>query len=228
MDRELTKKMKALKTTLSLHSSVALSLPVLPLTLSASARRLRGVKTSSQQTQPTFLVHHLLKLTSTTCSNLFGTTVNQLTQYTHLWKVNECISSFTSGATKFVENKDHRLVNAVDVYESDTAKLCQTIRSQTRYTFWWLHRCCDSWLWSSALTEDTWATAWYRKPFTKALAETGDFTAKELITELTLEALPEKANAKQTVVLVLPVKEGDIPKPLPSGRTRMTPEQTKA
>lgn len=200
MDRELTKKMKALKNDVefalirgSIASGVASN-------SAASARRLRGVKNfiTSNATNVSGT-----SLTETNLNDLFelvwnnGESVDSV--YTSM-KGKRRISSFTSGATKFVENKDRRLVNAVDVYESDTAKLVKLFAHKH------VTRSGDYTTTATpgfdllALTEDTWATAWYRKPFTKPLAETGDFTAKELITELTLEALQEKANAQATVL----------------------------
>jgi hypothetical protein len=49
------------------------------------------------------------------------------------------------------------------------------------------------------LTENLWGTAWYRRPFTQDLAITGDFTAKEMITEVTLEARNQAANVQGSV-----------------------------
>jgi len=54
-----------------------------------------------------------------------------------------------------------------------------------------------------ALKEDTWGVAYYREPFTKDLAETGDFKAKEILTELTLEAKKEKSNAMGRMFIYL-------------------------
>lgn len=196
MSRELTKKMKALKNDVefalirgSIASGVASN-------SAASARRLRGVK-SFISTNATNVSG--TSLTETNMNDLFelvwnnGESVDSV--YTSM-KGKRRISSFTSGATKFVENKDRRLTNAVDVYESDTAKLVKLFAHKH------VTRSGDYVTTATpgfdllALTESTWATAWYRKPFTKDLAETGDFSAKELITELTLEALQEKANAQ--------------------------------
>lgn len=39
----------------------------------------------------------------------------------------------------------------------------------------------------------------FRRPFTQDLAVTGDFTAKQMLTEMTLESLNEKASASGRV-----------------------------
>ena len=105
------------------------------------------------------------------------------------------ISAFTAGATKQVDINDRRLVLAVDVYQADAAKMVKLFPHRHVTVSGDYGTTATPGFDVLALTEDTWATAWYRKPFTKALAETGDFTAKQLITELTLEARQEKANA---------------------------------
>ncbi len=207
MNRELMKKMKSMKADIeyalirgSIASGVASN-------SAASARRLKGVKNwiTTNTTN-----HSGTSLTETILNDLFqmvwdkGANVDAV--YTPM-KGKRRISAFTSGATKQVDLKDRRLVNAVDVYESDAAKMVKLFAHRYVTTGIGLG---DNTLTGTnksdyvttatpgfdvlGLQEDTWATAWYRKPFTKALAETGDFQAKELITELTLEAHQQAAN----------------------------------
>lgn len=207
MNRELTKKMKALKADVeyalvrgSIASGVASN-------STASARSLKGVKNwiTTNVTN-----HSGTSLTEDIFNDLLemswhkGANIDAV--YTPM-KGKRRVSKFTSGATKQVDLKDRRLVNAVDVYESDAAKMLKLFA----------HRYVTTGIGGGdtslagvlkadyvttatpgfdviGLQEDTWATAWYRKPFTKKLAETGDFEAKEIITELTLEAHQQAAN----------------------------------
>lgn len=91
------------------------------------------------------------------------------------------ISGFTAGATKNVETTDKRLVNSVDVYQADAAKMVKlfahryvTISGDTNYDL-------------VGIDEDKIKTAYLRKPFTRELAKTGDSTKGEVVGELTLE-----------------------------------------
>lgn len=207
MRREQMKKMKSLKGDIEfalLRGSIASGVAS---NSAASARRLKGVKNwiTSNTTN-----HSGTSLTETILNDLFqmvwdrGANVDAV--YTPM-KGKRRISAFTAGATKNVDLKDRRLVNAVDVYESDTAKLVKMFA----------HRYVTTGIGTGdtaasdpnksdyvttatpgfdvlGLQEDTWATAWYRRPFTKPLAETGDFEAKEILTEVTLEAHQQGAN----------------------------------
>lgn len=90
------------------------------------------------------------------------------------------ISGFTAGATKNVETTDRRLVNAVDVYEADAAKLVKlfahryvTITGDTNYDV-------------VGVNEDSFQIDYLRKPFMRELAKTGDSTNGEIIGEMTL------------------------------------------
>ncbi|UOF77961.1 major capsid protein [Caudoviricetes sp.] len=207
MNRELMKKMKSLKGDIefalirgSIASGVASN-------SAASSRRLKGVKNwiTTNVTN-----HSGTSLTETILNDLFemvwGKGANVDAVYTPM-KGKRRISAFTSGATKQVDLKDRRLVNAVDVYESDAAKLVKLFAH--RYVTTGIGAGDTSLTGVNksdyvttatpgfdvlGLQEDTWATAWYRKPFTQDLAVTGDFKAKEIITELTLEALEQSAN----------------------------------
>lgn len=209
MNRELMKKMKALKSDIeyalirgSIASGVASN-------SAASARRLKGVKNwiTTNVTN-----HSGTSLTETILNDLFqmvwdkGANVDAV--YTPM-KGKRRISAFTGGATKQVDLKDRRLVNAVDVYESDAAKLVKLFAHRYVTTGIGLGDSAGTGVNKSdyvttatpgfdviGLQEDTWATAWYRKPFTKQLAETGDYEAKQIITETTLEALQQVANVQ--------------------------------
>jgi hypothetical protein len=91
------------------------------------------------------------------------------------------ISGFTAGATKNVEVTDKRLVNAVDIYQADAAKMVKlfahryvTIAGDVNYDI-------------IGIDEDKIKTAYLRKPFTRELAKTGDSTKGEVVGEMTLE-----------------------------------------
>jgi len=93
------------------------------------------------------------------------------------------ISGFTAGATKYLEAEDKRLVAAVDVYESDFG-VVRIIPHRYMLT-------------DTLFILDTsyWKTAYLRPFKVKDIPPTGDYVAKAIIGELTLEARAEKANA---------------------------------
>jgi hypothetical protein len=207
MNQELTKKMKALKGDIEFALVRGSKASGVASNSAASSRRLQGVKnwiTTNVTNQSG------TSLTETLLNDLFelswnvGANIDAV--YTPM-KGKRRISAFTAGATKNVETTDRRLVNAVDVYESDAAKLVKLFahRYVTTGIGKGLTATADpnksDYVTTATpgfdvigLQEDTWATAWYRKPFTKDLAETGDFNAKEIITEMTLEAHNQQAN----------------------------------
>lgn len=208
MNRELTKKMKTLKGDIEFALVRGSKASGVASNSAASARRMQGVKnfitTNVTNQSGTSLTETIL---NDNFERVWGVGANIDAVYTPM-KGKRRISFFTSGATKQVQLSDRRLVNAVDVYESDAAKLVKLFA----------HRYVTTGIGAGdtspanavnksdyvttatpgfdviGLQEDTWATAWYRKPFTKDLAETGDFSAKEIITELTLEGLQQSAN----------------------------------
>jgi hypothetical protein len=97
------------------------------------------------------------------------------------------ISAFTAGATKNINSTDKRLVNAVDVYEGDAAKMVKlfahrhmTIVGDTNYDV-------------MGLDEDKFRVAYLRKPTTVELAKTGDADKGEILTEVTVECLHNHA-----------------------------------
>jgi hypothetical protein len=97
------------------------------------------------------------------------------------------ISGFTAGATKNINSTDKRLVNAVDVYEGDAAKMVKlfahrhmTISGDTNYDV-------------MGLDEDKFRIAYLRKPTTVELAKTGDSDKGEILLEATVECLHNHA-----------------------------------
>lgn len=99
------------------------------------------------------------------------------------------ISGFTAGSTKFTEVKDKRLINTVDVYESDfgVVKI-------------FLHRFVNDVLAAGStgniliVREDTWAIANLREPNNFDAPKGGDYEKGAILGESTLEGLYEKAN----------------------------------
>lgn len=207
MNQELTKKMKSLKGDIEFALVRGSKASGVASNSASSSRRLQGVKnwiTTNVTNQSG------TSLTETLLNDLFelswnvGANIDAV--YTPM-KGKRRVSAFTSGATKMVQLNDRRLVNAVDVYESDAAKMVKLFahRYVTTGIGKGLTATADpnksDYVTTATpgfdvigLQEDTWATAWYRKPFTKDIAETGDFNAKEIITEMTLEAHNQQAN----------------------------------
>ena len=154
----------------------------------SAARRLKGVKNwllSNNYTNASG-VSLTESLLNDRLQNVWddGTEVNAL--YVPMYMKRK-ISGFTAGGTKNVETTDKRLVNAVDVYEADAAKMVKlfahryvTVSGDTNYDV-------------VGLAEEYWKIAYLRKPFTRELAKTGDSTKGEVIGELTLECLHENA-----------------------------------
>lgn len=113
-----------------------------------------------------------------------GTEVNAI--YCPMY-IKRKISAYTANATKNVDIVDRRLVNAVDVYEADAAKLVKlfahrhvSVAADNNYDI-------------VGLNEDMWKVAYLRKPFNRPLAKTGDAEKAECLTEVTLECLHEDA-----------------------------------
>lgn len=99
------------------------------------------------------------------------------------------ISGFTAGSTKFTQVSDKRLINTVDVYESDfgVVKI-------------FLHRFVNDVLAVAntgnimILREDTWKIADLRAPNNFDAPLGGDYVKGAILGETTLEGLYEKAN----------------------------------
>lgn len=90
------------------------------------------------------------------------------------------ISAFTSGTTKNTDAKDRRLINAVDVYEADAASMVKlfahrymTISGDTNYDI-------------VGINENMFSVDYFRKPFSRELAKTGDSAKGEVLAEFTL------------------------------------------
>lgn len=200
MSRELVKKMKALKNDIEYALMRGSFASGNASNTSANSRRLKGVKNWI-----TTLVSNYsgTSLTETMLNDIFQNQWNQGAQADSVYTTmtgKRRISSFTAGATKQVELSDRRLTNAVDVYAADAAKLVRLFphRHITRsgdYT-----TTATPGFDLVSLVEDLWSTAWYRRPFTQDLAITGDYIAKELITEMTLVAKNQLANAEANVL----------------------------
>jgi len=104
-------------------------------------------------------------------------------------RVKRQISAFTSGLTKNIAADDRRLVNSIDVYESDFGL-------QKVYLSRDVLQAAGNGNTLVALQNDKFRTAWLRRPFLQNLAKTGDATKAQYVAELTLECLNEKASGK--------------------------------
>ena len=107
-----------------------------------------------------------------------GTEVNAL--YSGMYMKRK-ISAFTANSTMNLDAKDRRLVNAVDIYEADAARIVKlfahryvTVSGDTNYDI-------------VGLNEDLFKVAYLRKPMNETLSKTGDADKAEIITECTLE-----------------------------------------
>jgi hypothetical protein len=199
MAYEVTKKLKALKNDIEyalVRGSIASG--VASTSGSGSARQLKGIKgwitTNSVN-------YSGATLTETVLNDMFesvwtgsGKEVNAV--YTSM-KGKRRISSFTAGATKNVETTDKRLVNSVDVYQSDAASMVKLFAHRYVTVSGDYTAAATPGFDVLALNEGSWAIAYLagREPKTTDLAVTGDSVSKEIVTELTLEARGEKANA---------------------------------
>lgn len=99
------------------------------------------------------------------------------------------ISGFTAGSTKFTKVEDKRLINTVDVYESEFGVVKM-----------FLHRFINDVLAAAdtgniaILREDTWAIADLRAPNNYDAPKGGDYEKGAILGEMTLEGRYEKAN----------------------------------
>jgi predicted double-glycine peptidase len=160
----------------------------------SAARRLQGIK------------NFLSLVTSQSGTSLTDSILNDLLQlqwdngsetnaiYGGMY-IKRKISGFTAGATKNVEATDRRLVNSVDVYEADAAKLVKlfahrymTVSGDTNYDV-------------MGLDEDKFRIAYLRKPTTVDLAKTGDSDKGAILTEMTVECLHPHAGFLCTQML---------------------------
>jgi len=93
------------------------------------------------------------------------------------------ISGFTAGTTKNTDAADKRLVNVVDIYEADAARIVKlfahrhvTVSGDVNNDI-------------VGLNEDLWKTAYLRNPKEVERPKSGDYVAGEIIAEMTLECL---------------------------------------
>lgn len=93
------------------------------------------------------------------------------------------ISSFTANATKYFDQGDKRLINSIDVYSSDAAKLVKlfphrhvTVSGDTNNDI-------------VGINEDMFKIAYLRKPTIREMAKDGDATKGNVVLEATLECL---------------------------------------
>lgn len=153
---------------------------------SSSAGQVQGIKNwlslVSSQSGVSLSETHLNDYLQLVWDN--GTEVNAI--YTGMY-MKRRISAYTAGATKNVNIEDRRLVNAVDIYEADAAKMVKlfahrhvTVSGDTNYDV-------------VALNEDLWKIAYLRKPFDREIPRTGDATKGEVVAEATLECLHQHA-----------------------------------
>jgi hypothetical protein len=202
MARELTKKLKALKNDMEyalVRGSIASG--VASNSGAGSARQLKGIKGWFTGTATTNTNNYSgATLTETVLNDMFqtvwensGSQVNAV--YTSM-KGKRRISGFTAGATKNVETTDKRLVNSVDVYESDAASSVKLFAHRYVTIAGDYTAAATPGFDVLALNEGSWAIAYLqgREPSTKDLAVTGDKTSKQILTEATLEARGVRQN----------------------------------
>ena len=202
MAQEITKKIKALKNDIEyalVRGSIASG--VASNSGSGSGRQLQGIKNWFTGTATTNTSNYSgATLTETVLNDMFqtvwensGLQVNAV--YTTM-KGKRRISGFTAGATKNVETTDKRLVNSVDVYESDAAKMVKLFAHRYVTVAGDYTGAATPGFDVLALNEETWAVAYLqgREPKTFDLATTGDAQKKEIVTELTLESRGARGN----------------------------------
>lgn len=197
MAEEIKLKLMALKNDIEfalLRGSIASG--VASTSGSGSARQLKGIKnwitTNAVNYSGATLTETLLNDMMQGPWDQTGEMVDAI--YTTM-KGKRRISGFTAGSTKNLNAEDKRLVNAVDVYESDVAHNVKLFAHRHVTVSGDYGTTATPGFDVIAVKESTWSVANVRPVFTKDLAETGDFKAKEIITELTLRCYNERANA---------------------------------
>jgi hypothetical protein len=106
------------------------------------------------------------------------------------------ISGFVAGATKNFDQSDKRLINVIDVYQSDAAKLVKLfphrhvsiVGTETNYDM-------------VGINEDLFKIAYLRKPTIREMAKDGDATKGNVVIEATLECLHQHGGFKATAHL---------------------------
>ncbi len=100
------------------------------------------------------------------------------------------ISSFTAGSTRYMDASDKKLVRPVMVYESDFGIHRIKAHKDVNNSAGTVHML--------GLKEDKWKIAYLRKPKAEKRPKDGDYESGEIIGEMTLEFLAQRANFKQT------------------------------
>jgi len=201
MAYEITNKIKALKNDIEfalVRGSIASGAAS---TGGTNARRLKGIKNWFDGTATTNTANYSgATLTETVLNDMFETVWNNSAKevnavYTTM-KGKRRISSFTAGNTKNVNADDKRLVNAVDVYQSDAAKMVKLFAHRFVTMAGDYTTTATPGFDVLALNEGSWAIAYLsgREPKTVDLAKTGDADSKQIVTELTLEARGVRSN----------------------------------
>lgn len=160
----------------------------------SAARRLKGIKNwiSTNATSQSGV-----SLSETALNSMFQMSYDQGGQVDEVYvgaTLKRRISGFTGGATKNIDSEDKRLVNAVDVYESDfgVVKIFLhrhvTVSGDTNNDI-------------VGIDSGTWAVAHLREPKQVPLAKDGDNSKGMIIGEFTLEGRAEAASFKSTAHL---------------------------
>lgn len=146
----------------------------------SGARQLRGLKNSLSLVTSQSGVSLTETMLNDYLQNVWtaGTQVNAIYAGMYLKRK---ISGYTSGTTKFTKVEDRRLINAVDVYEADAAKVVKlfahryvTVSGDVNNDI-------------IGIDEERFKVAYLRKPMVVELAKTGDSTKGEVKAEYTLE-----------------------------------------
>jgi len=148
------------------------------------ARRLRGVKASlSLITQQSGISMTEIMLNDY-FQNVWDDTATEVNAVYGDMYMKRKISGFTGGATKQVQVTDKRLINSVDVYEADAARLVKLFAHR------YVSISGDDTLHGIVgINEELFKVAYLRKPTTKEAVDGGDYTGGNIVAELTLENL---------------------------------------
>lgn len=156
----------------------------------SSARQMRGIKSWISLAGGNYTSASGVSLTELRLNDRFQDCWDDGVQIDAVYcsmPIKRKISAFGTGLTKNVKADDRRLVNAVDVYESDAAKMVKlfphryvTVSGDVNYDI-------------VGIQEDMWKVAYLRKPEVKERAITGDAMPMEVVGELTLECLNQNA-----------------------------------
>lgn len=145
-----------------------------------TARRMRGVKNSLSLAT----AQSGVSLTESILNDYFQLVWDNGTQVTEVYGnmyIKRKISAFTAGSTKNTKVEDKRLINSVDVYEADAAKMVKlfphryvTVSGDTNNDI-------------IGIDASRFSVDYLRKPFVRDLAKTGDAENSEVVCEATLK-----------------------------------------